>query len=641
MRQALPQWLVEPQFDWYGGTPLFFDFETTNHSKGSALDPKNEVVCATYMLGTEDRATICWGSEYDQTELVELVPQAGYLVAHNAKFDLQWLERCGVDLSTVIVYDTMLAEYVIGGNRYKMHNLSLDACLQRRGIGGKLSVVSKMIKAGICPSEIPREWLGAYAKWDTESLVHLMAAQRAEMEGTRLLPVVYNRCLLTPVLADMERHGMQLDVDLVRTKYDALSAQHLELTQRMNLFTGGINTRSGKQLGEYLYDTLGFDEIKVRKGRDWLAKRTPGGKRATDTDTLSNLSAKTDQQREFKELYTQLHEVDTQLTKYMSKFNDCCTEAGGVLHASFNQCNTATHRLSSSGRTYSCQFQNFPRAYKPLFCAPGQGYVIAEVDGSQLEFRVAAHLGRDEQALEDIRNGVDVHVFTARTMTNAGQVTDRQEAKAHTFKPLYGGQSGTEAEKAYYAAFREKYPGIANTQQGWIDTVLKQKYLETEWGLRYYWPDTKMDRSGYITNTTSICNYPVQAFATAEIIPAAIVLMWHVIRKRGWDMTLVNTVHDSIIAILPEAMVPTFHALAKWAMIEGVYEFIEKLYGIEIVAPLGCGIKVATHWGATKDETKYEREEENHDGKDRRSEQDLHERVERPERYGSAAQLSA
>ena len=52
--------------------------------------------------------------------------------------------------------------------------------------------------------------------------------------------------------------------------------------------------------------------------------------------------------------------------------------------------------------------------------------------------------------MEDIKNGVDVHQYTADVIG-----VSRQDAKAHTFKPLYGGTTGTDDEKRYYSAFKE------------------------------------------------------------------------------------------------------------------------------------------------------------------------------------------
>jgi DNA polymerase I-like protein with 3'-5' exonuclease and polymerase domains len=124
--------------------------------------------------------------------------------------------------------------------------------------------------------------------------------------------------------------------------------------------------------------------------------------------------------------------------------------------------------------------------------------------------------------------------------------------------------------------------------------------------MKYYWPDTKMQRSGYVTNTTSICNYPVQAFATAEIIPIALIYMWHYIKLLPIEMLLVNTVHDSVIAELPEEEIPYFHALSERCFLTEVYDYLRVVYGVEFTVPLAAGVKTATHWGATDEETVYQ-----------------------------------
>src|SRR5690606_8646296 len=148
---------------------------------------------------------------YEQQELLEDIAKADFIVAHNAKFELQWLTRCGLDISKVLVYDTMLAEYVIGGNRWKYTKLSLEKCLQRRGLPGKVSIVSKMLKADICPSAVPEQWLQDYGIRDEQPLPDVTLRQLNDHGGSRLLPALYSRYLLPPVLSVIEQLGMRLD----------------------------------------------------------------------------------------------------------------------------------------------------------------------------------------------------------------------------------------------------------------------------------------------------------------------------------------------------------------------------------------------------------------------------------------------
>ena len=126
--------------------------------------------------------------------------------------------------------------------------------------------------------------------------------------------------------------------------------------------------------------------------------------------------------------------------------------------------------------------------------------------------------------------------------------------------------------------------------------------------MRYYWPGTRMEKSGYVTNSTSICNYPVQAFATAEIIPIALVYMWHYLKRMDAQMLIVNTVHDSVICEMPEDEVEIFHKLSERCFLSEVYSYLETVYGVSFTVPLAAGVKTAPRWGATEEETVYQME---------------------------------
>lgn len=595
----LPDHLVAPDPELYEyGKYLVLDYETTNYQKGSAQYQENDIVLACWEDGGEDPDQYYkFGGCYEQADLQRAVERVDFIVAHNAKFELQWLARSGVDISNLIVFDTMIAEYVLGGNRWQHRALSLSSCLERRGMPNKSDLIGLMLKNKICPSSMPQSWLLEYGLTDVRVTGALFHEQLRQLRERDLLPVMFTRCLATPVLADIECNGMQLDPERIVEKTEEMERSYIAAQEELEGVTGGINISSPRQLVPYLYEKLGFKERRDRRGN---AMRTKGGAPLTDQETIGQLKPTNAAQSEFLRLYTLNKSMYNELTKYLRKFVECCNKSGGLLRASFNQCATRTHRLSSSGLDYNCQFQNFPRSYKPLFKARHEGWEVGEGDGAQLEFRVAAHLGRDDTALSDIKNKVDIHSFTAGVIG-----CSRQEAKADTFKPLYGGQSGTPRQQAYYKAFKEKYDGIARTQEQWISTVLANKVLRTEWSMRYYWPDTKMERSGYVKNRTSICNYPVQALATAEIIPVALVYFYHYVKALGLQMFIVNTVHDSIICELPPEEREMFHLLCRQCLIHEPRQYLKKVYYLDFVAPLGAGVKTGTHWSEGK-ETVYE-----------------------------------
>lgn len=599
----LPWFLESPNPNAYlGGNWLVVDFETKNNDKGSALNPMNDIVLATW--ATASGTFYKFGGIYEQQELIAAIAGADFIVAQNAKFELQWLIRMGVDISRILVYDTMLADYVIAGNR--PWDLDLDSIARRYGVATKGGLAKLWMAGGVCPSNWPRSVLLDYGRADTRNERDIFLRQRERLKELNVLPVLYTRCLTCTVLADIETKGVFLDEERVRAEFSTVSTELAELELAINSATGGINASSTKQLGEFIYDRLGFSEIR---GRDGKPSRTPGGGRKCDADTLSALEARTPEQVSFLELISRRQDLNKK-HQILTKMVAAIEEDGGYLYAQFNQAITQTHRLSSGGRKHKIQFQNIPRAYKRFFRARNEGWLVGEGDGAQLEFRVAAHLGRDQVALSDIRNKVDVHKNTASALLSIplSKVTKehRQAAKPETFRPLYGSKGQTPEQKRYAAFFHDRYAGIYNTQTDWTWTVLSTKELVTEWGMRFYWPDCILEGSSrrpYIKYTTSIFNYPVQSFATAEIIPISLVFLWYRIRSLQLSMFLVNTVHDSIICELPPSELAYWKALSYQAFTHDTYDYLKKVYGVSFTVPLGTEVKTGTHWGEGEGES--------------------------------------
>lgn len=450
--KALPNFLSNPDPSLYHSSNyVYLDFETTNLEKGTALNPDNRIVLAVWNV--ENKIYYKWGGELEQQELVAACNKADFLVAHNAKFELQWLERCGYDIGSRPVFCTYAAEWVIGGNLYQHAALSLDACLERRGMGTKLKLVSRLIRDGdVCPSELPRPLLLKYGTADVRLGHELFRKQLEEMKGTRLLPVVYTRCLTIPPLADIETNGLHLDRERVEKEYNETLKDYRETMAELDAITGGINPRSPTQVATFVYGELGFEEKTDRQGkpiRNKPTKQFPEGVPKTGEEVLLSLRATTKEQRRFLELKKKQGGLAAALDKNLAMFYGACLENEGMIYAQLNQGTTVTHRLSSSGRrTYyrtfdaekGAQFQNLPRKYKPLFSPRHEGWLFGEADGSQLEFRVAGHIGKDPVILEEILNDYDIHSFTASVMEDKPEEDiskkERTNAKADTFKPL-------------------------------------------------------------------------------------------------------------------------------------------------------------------------------------------------------------
>ena len=626
MLKSLPNFLLNPNPEIYlSDNFIVLDLETnTKGDDGSPQPcwPANSIVCGSWCKGLRGKAHNIYGNELQMGELVDAAEAAAFVVCHNGKFDLGWLKRAGLDLRKVILFDTMIAEYCINGNLKT--TLTLDA-LSKKYLGdSKAAYIDILMKSSVDPEDMPKSKLIDRCNWDVTHTRDLFLTQLDSICERGLLGHVYTRCLLSCALAAIEGHGMHVDQSTVSERYRASATKLAAATAAVDAFTGGINPNSPKQVKAFVYEELKFKPKYRGKGRN----RTPIY--STKIDDLLALKATNSRQRKFVQLKKEYSKYNAEVTKNLLFFHGVATDArndieSGVLHAKFNQCVTTTHRLSSSGikREFthlqddkgknimkSVQFQNFSRQFKPLFTPRNEGWSMGEADGSQLEFRVAAFLGQCPVATQAIVNNLDVHADTAAQLhgipveefkaKHAAHDLEvegwRQNAKADTFKPLFGGSSGTKEQVTYYKWFAEHYNGIAKAQNRWIDNAQRTKEVKMIHGFKFYFPDCHMQQSGYVTNSTNIKNYPVQHFATAEIIPIAVFYMWHAMRDM--ESFLVNTIHDSVISEVHPDEHQQFRDYSLHAFTTCVYHYLKEVYGVEFNVPLGIGVKIGDpNWG--------------------------------------------
>lgn len=595
---------------------VVLDWETTNLEKGSPINPDNKIVLGCWTVvkdGTRTKKFV-FGGEDQYSELLEDISQAEFLVAHNVKFELGWLLRCGYDLSSKPVYCTQIGEYVIAGNR--PWRLNLEACLKRRRMGGKMSIVSKMIAGGVCPSTIPEHWLLKYCQIDVDQCERLFLHQRNYHQKYGLSAVMYSRCLFTPVLADIERRGMQLDKERVTKLFNDSCKEMQALDIQLQRYDGGINWRSGPQVANFLFKELKFKIPRDHRGKELLGQPTkdwPEGIPKVDKEALGKLKPTNKRQREFIELYKTKGKVYKR-HETLEKLKACCDEADGILYFSYNQTRTATHRLSSTGARYKVQGQNFARDLKPLIRSRNEGWPFEEDDSSQLEYRFAVDYAGDKAGLQDIINGEDVHFLSASTMfpeyldlpDGLEKKELRTAAKADTFKPLYYGKSGTPAQMRYYEAFRKKHVQISQLHEEIIEYVVQHKQYRTFSGLVFYWPLCKRSSTGFASFSNQICNYFCQNGATAEVIPLGVLCMWHRMHSLNLQSFMVNTVHDSVETEVHPEETELIPKIAHHALCTDSVDMLDKLYGYKFTVPLDSESESGTHWSnSTYWEEKY------------------------------------
>lgn len=595
------------------GRFLVFDTETDAEENGSALYEPNDIVLACWQIvepdGTVLKTAHKFGGIYEQNELLEDIKTVDFVVAQNLKFDIQWLKRCGADLHDFLGYDTMLAAWVLDGNKKNVRR-NLGALAKRYRVKGKLDIVNKLIKLGVPTRDIHPRWLLEYCYQDVEATKNVFLGQQKELTARKVWHLVHTRNLACSVLADIEFAGMVLDPIAVEEEYNKAKKIMETIGAELAEITGGINLGSPKQLAKFIYDDLGMPEPKDYKG-DVI--RTDKGERTANSKALALLKPETDKQKIFLEKYKEYNKQASLVEKNLEYFKLTCEQRNCKFHGLFAQGRVASHRLASNGipvkfegkkKTSSVQLQNLPREYKCLFWSGDDDWYTFEADSAQLEFRVAVDLGKDKVGLEEIETGVDIHSFTAKVLTEEGEPTTRQEAKAKTFRPLFGGGSGSPALVAYCEYFKNKYEGISKTQREWAIQCADKKEFTTAYGITFYFPFAKMQRSGYITHSTEIYNIPIQGFATGEIIPIALVYYWH--RAKGMPIEIFSTIHDSIVARVRKDYIETAKQIAQQALTTDVYEYLLRVYNYKFRVPLGLGMKHSRNWGTSKEEIKLD-----------------------------------
>ena len=291
------------------------------------------------------------------------------------------------------------------------------------------------------------------------------------------------------------------------------------------------------------------------------------------------------------------------LETYLSSFVEgikAHVKSDGKLHVRLLQHRTSTGRFSGADPN----MQNMPRGgtfpIKKVFISRWTGGKILEADFAQLEFRAAAYLSQDKIAMDEVSTGFDVHSYTSQVISDAGQPTTRQDAKAHTFAPLYGatGFGRSKAEAEYYEHFTKKYTGIKAWHSRLAKEALETGMITTPSGREFSFPDVQRRRDGTVSFFTQIKNYPVQSFATADIVPIVLIHMENLLST--YKSCIVNSVHDSVVIdIHPEEVKQVLYLITQ--LNSNLKDIIENQFNIQFNVPLLLEAKIGDNWLDTVD----------------------------------------
>lgn len=392
---------------------------------------------------------------------------------------------------------------------------------------------------------------------------------------------------LVPVLAKMERAGMLVDPDRLRSLSEGLATQIAEVERSIRDLAGDetFNIGSPMQLSHVLFDVMGLPT----KG----LKKTKRGYYSTNAKVLSDLA----RDHEIVRLILDWREKSKIKSTYLDTLGPL-RRGDGRVHTTYNQTITATGRLSSSDPN----LQNIPtrselgRTVKTAFSA-GEGSVFLAVDYSQIELRLLAHLSGDEHLVRAFNEGEDFHAETAARVFGVpvSEVTPdlRSRAKAVNFGIVYGQQAYGLSQSLHISMaeardmidrYYEAYPGVRTFLDNVVARAKQTGYAETMYGRRRHIPELKAKNPqlrGFGERTAM--NHPMQGTA-ADIIKIAMARVSRRLEEEGFAAHMILQVHDEL-----DFECPVDEVERLTAMVRDVMEHVVDLR-VPLIAEASTGI---------------------------------------------------
>jgi len=564
-------------------------------------------------------------------EITATIREANRIIGHNIKFDVHWLDKLNVYTTDKKIFCTMIADYLINGQR--SIGYTLGECCERINLPGKTDQVKEYWKNGIETNKIPLDTLIEYLGNDLDITGNLVEEQFNKILKWKLGKVVYIQMELCRILQEIERNGMKVDPTVAEKYMEQFSKELTDIDKELILLFGfDVNLNSNDELSAGLYGGTfkreGTEwvirELKCeskyyeRKCKVEIAVKGLGFKKAketkkegvykTDKNTLKFLNAKNKKQKRVLELLLNRSKVGKALETFQGKDDTKGLvnkiQSDGLIHSNYNQAVTKTGRLSSSDPNS----QNLPRGktspIKEMFI-PRNDWIV-NADLSQLEWRGGAFLSQDPVMIKEILEGKDVHSDNA--IGFFGDLEYRTTAKIMTFRLLYGGSAyGFYMDqempnfplpkwKEIVDAFNTKYSGLCQWQDKNITFVHNNGYLQNPTG-RLFVFDKITFRDGSIGfSVRQIKNYPVQSISTADITPMVMLEIRKHMYIKNIKSLMIGQVHDSILF---DAYHDEVEKLSKicLSVMNNVPSLMMHYYNVNWNIPMGGEVEVGKSYG--------------------------------------------
>lgn len=566
--------------------PLWFDSAFTRRQiLGFALADKSR---ALYVPVKHGKTLFGYADSVENADkhLLELLKSNKPKAVYGIKPLIQYALFHQTDVDLASFFDVEIAAYIV----HPEQPSAFDLCAQHY-----LSYIPKIT---------PDNWLGSGKKtvspasfsvhdaaeissaW-AQLIVQLSERLPEELERTKLTDTYQTLDLpIAQILAKMEFSGIQLDIDFLHTLSKSFDAELTRLDAEAHAFSDdNFNINSPKDLSRFLFEVLELKPATKKNRKHGLS---------TDQDTLESID------HPIANAILEYRAISKLRSTYSQTLADQADPVSHRIHGSFNECVTATTRLSSSDPN----LQNIPgrtelgRQIKRAFI-PKTGCSFISADYSQIELRLMAAFSKEPALCKAYHNGEDVHARTAASIFEIPieNVTkqQRQLAKTINFGLIYGmgaqklaretGYSKADA-KAFLDKFHAQFPTLSAYFDDQLEIARQRGETRTIFGHRRPLPelfDSKPQFRAF--GERVVGNAPIQGSAS-DIVKRAMIRLDDMMRSCDLHSNLLIQVHDELLLECPD------DEIEKTAKI--LVEAMEN--AADIGVPLRVELKIGKNW---------------------------------------------
>jgi DNA polymerase I len=555
----------------FNATTVAFDCETTG------LQPVYGGL-RLLQLAALDRMPVvidCWDLEdHHWQDLEEFFSLKRYWLAHNAVFDLGWLQEHEIYPEGEVLCTMLASRILTNGLPNLKHGLQ--------------HVVKRYLKLEISKEEQRSDWSGDlthnqldYAAYDVELLTQLDGPINQRMAEGNLHKAWFLECKALPTMAQLWRTGMPFQRDELEQLHQDLAADNERLGEAF-IDTLDEALPEDKKLPrdpDGTFNLRSKPEGSVREGTKKQAGFNLNSPKqlldvfttligAVPVDNTGKPSASRAALREYvgdhrvvaEYLAWKRVEKRRQMVEALLKH----LGSTGFIKASYMQLGADTGRMSCIGPN----LQQIPRDSRFRACvkAPA-GWKLVVADYAQMELRLAAAEAEDPLMIRAFQDGLDLHTVTAMQIygVSEDEVTKemRQISKSANFGLLYG--SGARGLRNYAAGmgvqmdlaeageirakFHAVYTGISRWQR---ENAAQANRHRSDAAIRIRNSGLRRILPGDYNSLTVRSNTPIQG-AGAAVLKRTLGKLWPLLKADGEEVVrIAGVVHDEVILLVRE-----------------------------------------------------------------------------------------